>query len=331
MDIYLSHTSALEYWLLGHGRGSSSIQQRRRVVQLPPASPPRITPEEALFLQETMGLTAPFHVAVADDACRNKSRLFFAHLCRNLPISCSFVEVASGLRVACPELALLQSAPILQKPSLIKASFELCGTYQRGHLGGKTQYNQTPLSSAKAIASIRETCARMPGAGKLDDALRFIRDGSASPQETIHALLLGLPFPLGGAGLGVPLMNHEIVLSGEAARIAGKYSLRCDLYWPKWKYDAEFESYEHHSGREQLVSDSARRESLSLMGISVMTVTAAQTKRDSDLDVLAKSIAKGMGRTLRPRRQYKKERESLVSILRNDHPLAYDQSNSKSV
>lgn len=141
----------------------------------------------------------------------------------------SFMRIEDGLYVSTPEMAFCEMASVLSLERLIALGFELCGTYRRASTFGLARYDATPLTSPGALASFIEKSPQFKGVKKARRALPCILAGSASPRESELAMLLCLPYSLGGYGLPHPTMNAEMPLPKNVAA-TGRSSLRCDLY-----------------------------------------------------------------------------------------------------
>ncbi len=68
-------------------------------------------------------------------------------------------------------------------------------------------------------------------------------------------------------GLDEPVPQHEV-------RAGGRFIARVDLAYPDERVAIEYDSYEHHVGREALVRDSARRNRIMAAGWQVFVATA---------------------------------------------------------
>ena len=141
----------------------------------------------------------------------------------------SFMRIEDGLYVSTPEMAFCEMASVLSLERLIALGFELCGTYRRASTFGLARYDATPLTSPGALASFIEKSPQFKGVKKARRALPYILTGSASPRESELAMLLCLPYSLGGYGLPHPTMNAEMPFPKNVAA-TGRSSLRCDLY-----------------------------------------------------------------------------------------------------
>jgi hypothetical protein len=69
----------------------------------------------------------------------------------------------------------------------------------------------------------------------------------------------------------------------------GRFVARVDIGFPEWRIALEYESYRHHTGREALERDSARRNGLMRAGWMVVTVTAADLRNFSAVSALLRA------------------------------------------
>ena len=116
--------------------------------------------------------------------------------------------------------------------------------------------------------------------------------------ETKLAILLTMPYKLGGYHLQMPECNSDIVPVKTAKRSASKKFYTCDLYWPDYGLAVEYDSDSFHTGPERIASDSMKRNALASMGVSVITVTNKQLHSVSELEKVARVLAGRMGRRL---------------------------------
>ena len=222
----------------------------------------------------------------------------------------SFMRIEDGLYVSTPEMAFCEMASVLSLERLIALGFELCGTYRRASTFGLARYDATPLTSPDALASFVEKSPQFKGVKKARRALPLILDGSASPRESVLAMLLCLPYSLGGYGLPHPTMNAEMPLPKNVAA-TGRSSLRCDLYWPAARLDVEYDSAEFHSAERLLANDSMRRIALESMDVTSVNLTAEHLRRASLFDEAAQGIARILGKRVRLPGDFRLKQERL--------------------
>ena len=235
----------------------------------------------------------------------------------------SFMRIEGGLYVSTPEMAFCEMASVLSLERLIALGFELCGTYRRASTFGLARYDATPLTSPGALASFIEKSPQFKGVKKARRALPRILAGSASPRESELAMLLCLPYSLGGYGLPHSTMNAEMPLPKNVAA-TGRSLLRCDLYWPAARLDVEYDSAEFHSAERLLANDSMRRIALESMDVTSVNLTAEHLRRASLFDEAAQGIARILGKRVRLPGDFRLKQERLwreLGIVSSDMGL----------
>ena len=108
----------------------------------------------------------------------------------------------------------MQIASKLDFIGTILAGSALCSDYflnQDGH-GGVSQRQNGPLTNRAAIAKFLATQGRKRGIVPAKRALQHIVEKARSPREASLALLLCLPYNLGGFNLGTVELNKPIEL-----------------------------------------------------------------------------------------------------------------------
>ena len=169
----------------------------------------------------------------------------------------------------------------------------------RGGAEGMGFRGDSPLASVASLGSYAARAAGKKGRKNALKALRFIENGSASPMETVLAILLVLPYRLGGYGFPKPLLNYRIEIPASIGKTAGKSKYYyCDLYWPDRKVDVEYDSDTYHTGSERIAQDATRRNALSSTGITVVTVSRSQVIRGSKMREFTEVLSKLLKRRL---------------------------------
>ena len=296
MSIFLSHSSALEYWRT-HRMIAEDSGGRPRKHSLP------VKPPATESVRRT-GLSLPVHIMISNPKARRISLVMKQHVCTDeAPAGC-FIKAAEGLWVSSPEFCFLQMAGALSLARLIELGYEICGLYsiptaddtnppERGF------YNRNPLTNVKKLNAFIARVPGIRGNQKAKRALRYILDNSASPMETKLSILLTLPYLLGGYGLIAPELNYRIIPSKTARKFTSKTSYSCDLFWPEYNLAVEYDSAQHHSGSEQINSDAKKKNSLTLMGITVITVTKQQLYNTVEFEKVAIILANCLGKRLK--------------------------------
>ena len=112
-------------------------------------------------------------------------------------------------------------------------------------------------------------------------------------------MLFHLPCGLGGFGIPAPHLNYVIPRpTRHASRIDQRY-LVCDAYWPEARLDVEYDSTAYHTGSERIAHDSRRRDALALLGVDVITVTAAQIHDTRAFENVAYLVSRKLGHRIR--------------------------------
>ncbi|MBR3226193.1 MAG: hypothetical protein IKF78_12805 [Atopobiaceae bacterium] len=259
----------------------------------------------------------------------------------------SIVRIDADLCMVCPELIVLQMASRLSEMTLAQLIMELCGTYSlspvsEGDATGAKEvrtddwdadawdvskrnadecaFDLEPVTNIERIRWYSQHVRVRGGAAKLRDALRLAIEGSASPPETIVALMLSLPREKGGYGLGRPSLNARLDVMPTEYSSVGKNVYFLDAFWQDAFADVEYESTSFHldplvaltfvaaragdseaddaiyEWRREYVTkadaDRRRLRDLQYLGVQVIPVTAFDLKDVDRLDQVARSLAR---------------------------------------
>ena len=267
----------------------------------------------------------PLELAVFDRVHRTRGKKYRTReLPRALPAD-ALVRVNPNLYFVCPELIVCQMAPSLSAIQLAKLIMELCGRYSlspNADQRRRTKYQLEPVTSLERIKRYSSMTKVRGGAKTLREALGYALEGSASPSETVVALMMSLPRESGGYGFVKPILNANLTVPDEhIGRVGGlKYSL--DAYWQDAYTDLEYESVEFHldplvaaslvaakdSGRDsdpfvearrreyiaKADADRRRLRDLQFLGIHVIPVTSFDLSDVRRFDQVAHALAKNI-------------------------------------
>lgn len=266
----ISHASALEYWRKT-AAGSVPVGKPCAVDRL------TATPSDArrIRVKTPFGLSSPLHVSVGDQKARKTTRKLVCRISeRHFPQG-SFFSLSRDFIISCPELCFVQMANLLSLIELIKLGFELCGGYRLSHdVDGNGFRTAPPLTDHAKLTAYVMAVAGLKGCEKARRALQYIADGAASPMETVVTMLLSLPYRMGGYGFSLSSLNHPIRVGGGNGICPVDY--RADLFWPEVKVDIEYDSDSFHTGSRRIAKDAIRRNKLSSVGVTVLTVSRMQ-------------------------------------------------------
>ena len=328
MPIFLSHRSALKFWRQnGHNLthalagsvekqtsitvatindGNVQVLSKERIannspsmkIQVTREMPPGKVPDYSLLIKAyNLGATFPIDVLCSKQAMRHNIKRIKQHTLSIDAPSGSFIKVRKDVVVCSPELCFLQMATLLELPKLIMLGYELCGTYSL--LSTSKLKKRDALTTTQKIRAYVTKMSGAHGHTKAMRALSYIQNGAESPMETRLAMLLTLPYKLGGYGFPFPDLNHVVSPTKSARANANKTHYRCDLFWLDKKLDVEYDSDTHHLGRERIAADAIRRNALISLGVTVVVVTRTQFYDLRQFDKLARQIASLLGRRLR--------------------------------
>ena len=228
MDYCLSYFSAFNL-LMSSSRPFVSLPTLNGMVRAPlvPESSPGAAVERELVtyyghLPEIQGLRLQQEPNSKVDLLIREVNSAFAkeyvslHICNSKTSLSMLLPIDAGQKgfVTSPEFTYLQIASKLDFIGVILAGSALCSDYflnQNGH-GGVSQRPNGPLTNRAAISKFLSTQERKRGIVPAKRALQYIVEKARSPREASLALLLGLPYNLGGFNLGTIELNMPIEL-----------------------------------------------------------------------------------------------------------------------
>lgn len=333
MGIFIGYESALEFWRSEHADARPSFS---RALPSPKQAPDRKAIDLAAL--PSFGISGnPIHLVVANAAARSQSKLVTCHTASALPPDGSSLRISSNVLVSSPNLLFLQMARRLPLAELVLLGYELCGSYAPSETEDRGFRTRPPLTSALSIQRFVDKAAPLAGIKAARRALRFVQDNSASPMESIQAMLLCLPRSLGGLGVGQAELNGVIDRTATGKPFPCGAFYRGDMVWRSHNLIVEYDSDLCHSGSEQIARDSKRRAALLAAGYTVVTVTKAQVLDARELEKVANLLIRKMGGKVRRQpynalsRRYELRKALFASFLaassRNpDSPTSFAQS-----
>ncbi|MEG1907929.1 MAG: hypothetical protein RR178_10770 [Gordonibacter sp.] len=292
MSIFVSHTSALEFW---RAHSLEDVRASRAMPQ------PGDVPEKSVLADFDFAeygiVSQPLHLMVSDAASRGQSKQVVCHTWIKARVAGSFVCVSDSLYVSSPEACFLQVARQLSGIELVAVGLEFCGTYALCGSAVRGFRERPPLTTVGLLRKYLSKAAGGYGVANAEKALRYIAEASASPMETMLVMLLCLPCALGGYGLELPVLNHRIKVP--ASGMGRRRSYCCDLFWPRAKLAVEYDSDMFHTDSKRIANDSQRRAELLRLGVSVVSITRRQVFDARAFDDAAHTVAKSLGKRLR--------------------------------
>lgn len=298
MDVIIGYESALEYWrtvgpkfLSGYEARQVATRRARRVL----ASKERPALSEGN--RRPAGCMLPLCALVGDPSARTRTPSVQSRFWVVFPER-SFVDAGNGFLVSTPEFCFLQMANQESLARLVLLRFELCGTYALA-VGAQARRREKPLTTVAKLRAFVEGAQNAQGRKKALRALRYVLDRSASPMESVLAMLLSLPYSLGGYGLPEPQLNYRVDMPHSFRKLADRSYCECDLCWPKESLAVEYDSRLHHTDLDKQESDARRRGTLIARGYTVISVYHNQVMDSGSFNRLAHQLAKRLGKRLR--------------------------------
>ena len=197
-----------------------------------------------------------------------------------------------------PELLFLQMHRFLSDTECIALGMELCGTYARQG-SDAIAYHLPPCTSKTKIQKFLNRLTPRYCLARAKRNIALVHDNSCSLRESQLALILSLPPRLGGYGFEDPILNRPFDVSSAVEQRHGNDTRWVDISWPAAKLAVEYDSNEFHSGAEKIKHDASRRTLLQAIGVEVIVVTNSQLKSIHELDLIAKAIARALGKRQR--------------------------------
>ena len=320
MKWIITHESALEFW---RKVSAAEIPLSKRIIDS--KLPDSVEDIVVLLASLPVELDKPLHVLIGKNSGRHSTKGLVQHVCTARLPSRSFIQIAPGLAVSSPELCFAQMANGYGQVELIKLGYEFCGVYR---LDEDQEYqidkegkpargfrDDVALTSVAKLAAYAAKLNNVKGLAKAKRASRCIIDASASPMETILAMILTLPQLLGGFGLPKPTLNHRIELSAKAKQVLRRQYFVCDLCWLPIRLVLEYDSDAYHTETEKIALDAIRRNALEYVGLDVITVSREQVVNIVELRKIVELISKKLGRQLRLKPDFMARHADLRSQL----------------
>ena len=228
MDYCLSYFSAFNL-LMSSSRPFDSSSSANAMVKVPlvPESAPGVATERDLaayygHLPEIQGVrphresNSKVDLLIRDVNSASTRANVALHICNTNVLPSSLLPIDTDLKgfVTSPEFTYLQIASKLDFIGTILAGSALCSDYFLNHdgHGGVSQRQNGPLTNRAAIAKFLSMQGRKRGIIPAKRALQHIVEKARSPREASLALLLCLPYNLGGFNLGTVELNKPIEL-----------------------------------------------------------------------------------------------------------------------
>lgn len=284
MPLLLSHNSALER-LRAVPPQVDTAKPVKQPLLLDEVSPARY--EITKLKTADLGICQePVHHLVSSRADISKSARLKTHRTKLEMIPGWLVrEVKAGIYAAGPELCFIQMASEISLLGAVVLGHELCGSYSHFFRLVSGFYERRPLTTVAKIEAAIQQLDGMHGLNNARMALRWVRNCSASPMETVVSCMLALPTSMGGFGFVLPTLNYKVELDEAAQRITKTEEAKIDTAYENAMCGLEYDGWEYHRDAEK---DRVRREALAHMG---WTIYVANVDEGTDWEKLRDKVA----------------------------------------
>ena len=299
--IILTHITALAYMRFIGPDAVASLPRTKAKRIVASLSPPITAYEKYDCFASFRGFPVrrPHLLCAASNRKKRSPNVHF-HTMSDLE-SITLIKLADDTFMVTPEMVFLQLAQTGNPIDVIQLGYELCGTYTYPYQTHRHFSDRTPFASRHTIENLLESRKNTPGVAPARQALTYVTDGSASQMETACAMLLGLPYKMGGLNFPSFTMNQKISVPSKLQTEVGRTQCFCDLAWRNRKVAFEYDSNMHHVGAERIAQDSSRRNVLLRMGYKVVTLTGNQMGDAREFLRVAKTLGELLGHRIQPR------------------------------
>jgi len=212
------------------------------------------------------------------------------HLCTRL-LPAGAVVSRDEKFIASAELVFLQLANQLDIHRTILLGLQLCA-YPPGQ-------SDKALTTKQKLINFSLKMKGHRGTRRALQALRYVKNGSASIMESLAYMKLALPNFLGGYGLSDLQLNYEIHLKNEKRRYPSQQRYFVDIYYKDAKLAVEYDSHKHHQSPLEQGRDAMRAAILEKQGISVVSFKTIQLYNEDAFQDFAENLAKRLGKRIR--------------------------------
>lgn len=302
MDICVSDITELECLRALAAPGTAgSIQSKETQLSIPAGNTYGPT---AIKRIRSCGATSPrLHIVLPKDAKRPHIKNIVFHRYIDPKGVEQFIDFGAGVAGLSIEHFYVSICSRLTFIQRLQLGFELCGWYaivpnpeyedevQQGKTAFKTvAAPRSPLTTVEKLTNFAQANCHIRGAGIALKALQYVADNARSPEEAKMAIVMRLPYRLGGYNRG-PLHMDYLVDGANGLR-------RCDVYLEIGKVDVEYGSTLHHASAKAMQEDSRRTNELEALGVSVVNITSKELRDPKLFHIAMMRLARIQGRPI---------------------------------
>lgn len=150
-----------------------------------------------------------------------------------------------------------------------------------------------PLATVKELRECARKLEGFAGRNQTLRALRYVREHSHSPMESLLCLLLTLPNSCGGMGIDGLRMNVPIRTRKYKSKV-----FIADFLHARTRSIIEFDSFHYHNNTFSFSADNIRAADLEAEGYKVISVKPGQLNDIRNYEVLMRNIARAVGKRI---------------------------------
>ena len=273
MTLYLSHESALRYWL---------TKREGECV------PDGVSDRNLAFARASMGeikgsglpfdfsRDRPLHLLVPSRGDIRRLKSAVTHVWGGDVPAGAFNELLGPNRVSSPEFTFLQMAIRRPLHEVVELGCYLCGSFSVADDGRGYAGRRDPLTTPESIGAFLDAAKGSYGIALARRALGYVVPCAASPKEVMLVMTFTFPIRLGGWEFPDIVANQRIEVAEYLRILAEASYFKGDIFMPAIMGDVEYDSYEFHTGRYRLDHTQTRRNVLEAMGVKTVSATYGQ-------------------------------------------------------
>ena len=202
----------------------------------------------------------------------------------------SLLDAGDGVLLASPELIFVQLCRGMPFGRCVRLGSFICGVYSPEPTARSGVVEREQLATQKDLAAYLLSAPALYGARAAAQAIPWVLDNAASPQETELALPFYLPPRLGGKGFIAPILNYKVELDPKEQALTKAKRFYVDVCWPEQGIGFEYNSFAEHSEERKIAEDETRKLLLHSKGIDVELVTNEQLADPAQIAILARIL-----------------------------------------
>lgn len=238
-------------------------------------------------------LRSPVHLLVPDQRRRISDSGRCSHVWSGVIADGSLIRVAPSIFTASPEFNLLLEMRDRSLIDRVLAIMGFCGIFAIDESSEDRFVKRPQLTTVERLRSFAEGLGGGFGSHLLLEAAGFALERARSPLEARFALVLTMPWEMGGFAFPRPELNSRVDVGEKGSVLVGRSSLECDMVWHERRIVLEVNGRLRHEGR--FGDDLTKASALEMNGYSVRFVTSQQFRSPHQMLVLGSWLMERLG------------------------------------